>query len=227
MIIQSYAMTFNEAEWIERYAKSVTRLCNKCTIFDGGSTDGTVEKAKDLGLEVIDFPQPWDVLDYNNPKFRHGWRRNECISQLTGDWIFNLDADEELVTDYPGILRDCIMGAGNGVAFKFIRYNLWCAEDLYRKDWMEWYPWLWRNGAGIYYADKNSPHEPLVDHNGTNLLVDAIPVDERHAKILHYHYVRGWKAERHLHCTAEGIRKDAERLRNGAEPNVACLPWLK
>lgn len=226
--IQAYAMTFNEAEWIERYVKSALRLCDRCTIFDGGSIDGTQDKARDLGAEVISYPQPKGALDYNDPRFNHAERRNECISQLTGDWIFNMDADEELQAENSLRLRLLIEGGGpNSVvtSYSFLRYNLWCAEDLYRVDWMDRYPWLWKNGEGIHYSKRDAPHEPLVGAQEVNLLENAIPVEEGLACIIHYHYVRGWKAEYHLKTTAAGIRKDAERLRKGDDPKVARVPW--
>ena len=89
------------------------------------------------------------------------------------------------------------------------------------------YPWLWRNGVGIHYAYRDAPHEPLVDKDEVNLLENATAIGDRSAKIIHYHYVRGWKAERHLQSTAEEIKKDAERLRKGEEPNVARVPWAQ
>lgn len=226
LTIQAYAMTFNEAPWIERYVRSALRLCDRCTIFDGGSIDGTQDLARDLGAEVISYPQPKGALDYNDPRFNHGERRNECISRLTGDWIFNMDADEELMAESSDQLRVLVSRAFDTIAFKFQRYNLWCAEDIYRTDWMDWYPWLWKNGEGIHYSKRDAPHEPLVASCETNLLVMAMPVNEDKARIIHYHYVRGWKAELHLKSTAAGIRKDAERLRKGGDPRVARLPWL-
>lgn len=221
-------MAFNEAEWIEQYVRSARRFCDVVTVFDNGSTDGTPKLAADLGAEVVHMPpQPEGCLDYNDARFEHGRRRNECIAQLRGDWIFNMDADEVVHTDHEDILRAIVKGAGaDQIAFSFLRYNLWCAEDLYRKDWNSRYPWLWKNGVGIHYSAENPPHEPLVDNTGRNLLERAMRVTEEVGCIVHFHYVRGWKAERHLQTTAEGIRKDAERLRAGAEPNVARLPWL-
>lgn len=226
MLIQAYTMAYNEAEWIRQWVKSALRVCDVATVFDNGSTDRTVELARAAGAEVAHAePQPEGCRDYNDPRFGHGRRRNACIAQLRGDWILNLDADEVLDGPDGDTLRRLIVAYPQAKAFKFLRYNLWCAEDLYRTDWQSWYPWLWKNGEGVRYGTQDPPHEPLVDAAGRNLLETAVGVPEGVGRIIHYHYVRGWKAQMHLKQTAEGIRQAAEELYRGKDPRVERVPW--
>jgi glycosyltransferase involved in cell wall biosynthesis len=78
-------LTKNEEKNIERAIKSVKPVADEIIVLDSGSTDNTVEIAKTLGAKVFfrefdDFPS----------------QRNYGVSLCSNDWIFVLDADEEV-----------------------------------------------------------------------------------------------------------------------------------
>jgi len=230
MRIQAYCMAYDEADWIARYVKSALKYCDGCIVFDNGSADGTPDIAMDAGAEVVmvDPPQPRDCKDYNDPRFGHGWRRNWCIDRLKdkGDWIFNMDADEELIAPDSRILYKLIAENPNKNVFSFNTYELWGDEDLYRIDHKHTSPWLWKNGIGIRYSTTTPPHEPLVFDDGKNIYDQSLHILEDKAKILHYHYTRGWKALRHHWGTEENRIRSVEELRKGSDPKIKRLPWL-
>ncbi|MDM7274185.1 glycosyltransferase family 2 protein [Sulfurihydrogenibium azorense] len=78
-------LTKNEERNIERAIKSVLSIADEIIVLDSGSTDKTVEIAKNLGTTV--FFREFD--DYTS-------QINYGLSLCSGEWIFVLDADEEL-----------------------------------------------------------------------------------------------------------------------------------
>ncbi|MES2239896.1 MAG: glycosyltransferase family 2 protein [Bacteroidota bacterium] len=76
--------TFNEIDYIEDAIKSI-EFADEIIVIDSFSTDGTKEKAIELGCKVLD--RKFD--NFSNQK-------NHAISFATGDWILFLDADERI-----------------------------------------------------------------------------------------------------------------------------------
>ena len=74
----------NESNNIEKCINSFKDIVNEIIVVDTGSTDNTVELAKNLGARVL-FME-WQN-DFAAP-------RNYAIENATGDWIIFLDADE-------------------------------------------------------------------------------------------------------------------------------------
>lgn len=77
---------FNEEENIERCLNSVRQLADEIVVVDGGSTDKTALIAKEMGAKVIAA---------NNPPIFH-INKNKAIDLCSGEWILQLDADEEV-----------------------------------------------------------------------------------------------------------------------------------
>lgn len=80
--------TFNEEDNIHYPLDSALDLVDEVIIVDGGSTDKTVEKAKSYGSKV-------KVLKEDNPAMFH-INKQKAIEKAKGEWILQLDADEEL-----------------------------------------------------------------------------------------------------------------------------------
>ncbi len=76
--------TFNEEENLARTLSSVKDLADEIVIYDGGSTDKTVEIAKKFGAKVI--------VGKNYPIFHVN--KQKAINACTGEWVLQLDADE-------------------------------------------------------------------------------------------------------------------------------------
>jgi glycosyltransferase involved in cell wall biosynthesis len=76
----------NEEHCLRRCLDSVRDYVDEMIIVDTGSTDHTVEIAKSYHAQI--YHHPWE-----NDFSKH---RNQSLSYATGDWILQLDADEEL-----------------------------------------------------------------------------------------------------------------------------------
>jgi tetratricopeptide (TPR) repeat protein len=91
----------DEEENLSRALKSVKDVVDEMIVVDTGSTDRTIDIAKGFGAKV----------------YHHKWEknfskaRNESISYATGEWIFILDADEELLRDDVPFLKDILARA--------------------------------------------------------------------------------------------------------------------
>ena len=78
--------TLNEEENIERAIRSTKGFADEVVVVDMHSDDNTVKIAKKLGARVYGH----DRTGYVEPA------RNFAIEKAHGDWIFILDADEEI-----------------------------------------------------------------------------------------------------------------------------------
>ena len=75
---------FNEANTLRECLTSVRDLAYEIVIVDGGSTDKTLEIAKQYNAKIIKT---------DNPQIFH-INKNKAIDAASGDWILQLDADE-------------------------------------------------------------------------------------------------------------------------------------
>jgi len=86
MLLSVALMVKNEEVHLERCLKSLCKLLPQIVVLDTGSTDKTVEIAKKYTSLI--YHQKWQ-----NDFAVH---RNKNFSHCTGDWIMQIDADEEL-----------------------------------------------------------------------------------------------------------------------------------
>ena len=92
-------MVKNEERFLEDALLSALDWVDEMIVVDTGSTDRTVEIAKDLGATVSFFP--WQN-DFSSA-------RNETIRRATGDWVAILDADERFVGRSPERIKDLLV----------------------------------------------------------------------------------------------------------------------
>ena len=78
-------IAMNEADRIEPGLQSVTGWADEIIVLDSGSTDNTVEIAKRYTDKVF-------VTDWPG----YGPQKQRALEKATCDWVFSLDADEEL-----------------------------------------------------------------------------------------------------------------------------------
>lgn len=75
----------NEEENLPRLLKSVREVADEIVVVDGGSTDRSIAIAQEHGVKVV-----------QRAFTTHADQKNYAASVATHDWIFLLDADEEL-----------------------------------------------------------------------------------------------------------------------------------
>ena len=93
--ISCYIITKNESRKIEEVLNSISSLVEEIIIIDSGSSDNTIQIAKELGAKVV-FNK-WD--GYGKQK-RFG--ENICKN----DWVLNLDGDEVVSSELAKEIRN-------------------------------------------------------------------------------------------------------------------------
>lgn len=80
-------MVKDEEILLPRCLDSVAGVADEIVLVDTGSTDRTLEIAREYGAKIAFWP--WVRLDFSTPQ-------NVAIDTATGDWILALDADNRL-----------------------------------------------------------------------------------------------------------------------------------
>ncbi len=89
----------DEENMLPRCLRSVQDLADELIVVDTGSKDNTISIAKDFGAKIYHF------------KWRDDFAaaRNESLRHATGDWILQIDADEELLSGSIPNLKDRVL----------------------------------------------------------------------------------------------------------------------
>ena len=117
----------NEEKNLPRALASVRGIADEVIVADTGSTDRTVEIATEMGAMVYHFPWGDDFSA----------ARNFAVDHARGDWIFWLDADEELLPESFDELRSNL-AQPDALGF-FVR-----RQDLKRADQLDFFTMMWQ-----------------------------------------------------------------------------------
>jgi glycosyltransferase involved in cell wall biosynthesis len=134
--ISACLITFNEEHNLPRALKSFAGIADEIVVVDSGSTDRTVEIAKASGVSFFERA-------FTN----HADQKNYAASCAANDWIFLLDADEELSSELRKSLlewKECTpefavyeMARLTWYLGAWIRHSRWYPDfqrRLYRRD---------------------------------------------------------------------------------------------
>ncbi len=102
----------NEEKNLPRSIDSLKSAVDEIVVVDTGSTDKTIEVAKNYGAKIIETT--WED-DFSAP-------RNLAIENASGDWIIFLDADEFFA--YPNKVRSAIEKLSNETTILIERINI-------------------------------------------------------------------------------------------------------
>ncbi|MBX4267581.1 tetratricopeptide repeat-containing glycosyltransferase family 2 protein [Clostridium estertheticum] len=186
----------NEENYLPRCLESIKDVVDEIIIVDTGSTDRTIEIAKNYGAKVYYFK--W------NDSFSEA--RNESLKYATKDWILILDADDELHDDYKE-------------NFKVLLNTQLDEDTLYFFETLSYYgdivdtncitvnlnPRMFKNNRGIHYEGRI--HNQLVYVQGKfDTICSSI-------KIHHYGYLNKSitsknKRDRNITILNEQIKKE-------------------
>jgi tetratricopeptide (TPR) repeat protein len=86
----------DEEEMLPRCLEAAAPVVDEIVVVDTGSTDRTMEIAREFGAKLIEHPWSGDFAE----------ARNVSLDAATGDWILWLDADEVLVAEDAERLRE-------------------------------------------------------------------------------------------------------------------------
>ncbi len=195
MAISVTLITLNEEQHIQAALQSV-KWADEIIVVDSGSTDRTVEIARQHGAQV--FTNPWPG---------YGQQKNFAHQKAKGPWILNIDADERVSPQLAQEIQSKIAGPGNALGFSFPR------KTYYLGRWIRhggWYPnVLVRLGL----KDQSRWSEPPVHEE---LLVDG-PVHQLVHPLDHYAFS---SIQEQVLTNLRYSRLGSERLKQkGQRPN--------
>lgn len=163
----------DEEKMLPRCLRSVRGVADELIIVDTGSKDNTISIAKDFGAHVFRFKWCDDFAV----------ARNESLKYATGDWILQIDADEELPASSTPLLREAIL-------------NPWCLVYViicdngatYRSERFAEVGRLFRNHPLVRYS---RPYHEMVASTAYDLIAQEPNwqmLYERKIIIRHYGY---------------------------------------
>lgn len=122
--ISACLITLNEEHNLPRALASLESVADQIVIVDSGSTDRTVEIARDAGAVVLS--RAWTT---------YADQKNYAAAQAAHDWILSLDADEELSTALQGSLLKWKAGAPAAVMYEFPRRTWYLGKWIKHSGW--------------------------------------------------------------------------------------------
>lgn len=166
------AIVKNEELFLPKCLESVKNVVDETIVMDTGSSDRTVEIARDLGAKV----------------FHYQWRnnfsaaRNEALKYVSGEWVLVLDADEVLTAQIVPQMQQA-MEDKDTLVINLIRQEVGAIQSPYSL-----VSRLFRNHPEVKFT---RPYHTIVDDTAARLIakephwkvVDLTPI-----AILHYGY---------------------------------------
>jgi len=141
----------NEEVALPKCLASVKDVVDEIVVLDTGSTDRTVEIAKQFGAKVYHFK--W-CNDFSAA-------RNQALKYVTGDWILVLDADETLAPEIVPHLQQAIE-SDCYLVINLLRQEVGAAQSPYSL-----VSRLFRHHPDIYFS---RPYHALVDDSVSQIL---------------------------------------------------------
>jgi glycosyltransferase involved in cell wall biosynthesis len=127
----------NEQENLPRLLNSVREIADEIVVVDGGSKDRTPEVAREYGATVF-------VRPFTN----HADQKNYAASLASNEWIFLLDADEELSEELKNSVRKWKASEPDHFVYEMSRMTWYLGAWIHHS---RWYPdWQRR----LYRRDK-------------------------------------------------------------------------
>jgi len=148
--ISVYIIAYNEADKIEAALQSAA-WADEIVVADSNSTDGTLEIARRYTDRVLQLPFEG-----------FGKLRNDVLAQLSGDWVFSLDADERCTEAAAAEIRRIVEQPAAADAYLVPRRNFFFGRWIEHSGWFPDYrqPQLFRRGKLSYTTD--AVHETYV-----------------------------------------------------------------
>ena len=158
MVLSVILIAKNEEASIARALRSVA-FADEIVVVDSGSSDRTVEIARELGAKVT-VTDDW-------PGF--GPQKNRALDLATGDWVLSLDADEWLTAESAEEIRRAVgAGATGAAAFRLPRRSSFCGRFMRHSGWWpDYVVRLFRRGSARFSDDAVHEHVIVDGNTGT------------------------------------------------------------
>ncbi len=168
--LSACVITKNEEKNIPNWLNCMKAVADEIIVVDTGSTDNTVQIAKESGARLYHFK--W-INDFAAAK-------NYAIEQATGDWIMFLDADETFTQEARKVLRQEMerFNRDKSVACLLCRMYDIDVDNENRVFNTSLLPRIFRRSPYIRY--KGAIHEQLENRQGNKKMVFAEKLEFQH-----------------------------------------------
>lgn len=183
----------DEEKNIGRAIKSVKDLADEVIVVDSGSKDNTVTIAKHLGAKV--FFKEWE--DYSS-------QLNYGIGLCEGEWVFVLDADEELTEELKHSVKIAI-NSGEFEVYMVNRRTYYMGRFLSHAWQPEWRIRLFKKGKVRF---EGRLHEKALFPGKAGKLRGYL--NHYSFKSIYHHYT---KSLEYAKIMAESMKKEGRRFR--------------
>jgi tetratricopeptide (TPR) repeat protein len=163
----------DEEKMLPRCLKSVRGVADELVVVDTGSKDNTISIAEDFGAKVFYFKWCDDFAA----------ARNESLKHATGDWILQIDADEELPASSIPPLREAMSNPWCLVYVITCDNGSTCGSERFAEVGR-----LFRNHPSVRYS---RPYHELLSSSAYNLIAQGLGwqvLHEPRIMIRHYGY---------------------------------------
>jgi glycosyltransferase involved in cell wall biosynthesis len=197
-------ITRNEAANLPRTLASV-RWAGEIVVVDSGSTDATLDLARDAGARV--FEESWKGF---------AAQKNSAIAHSTGDWILSLDADEEVSPELAQEIQALLAGESAISAWRVPRLNHFLGRPLRHGGyWPDPKLRLFRRGAARFA--ERPVHETMEMIGEADALVGRLK-----GPLIHHCYPTLSDYIEHMNCYSSIA---AESLASSGRARASWL-WL-
>jgi glycosyltransferase involved in cell wall biosynthesis len=148
MSISVALITKDEEQNIRRTLESV-KWADEIVVVDSGSTDRTLEIAREYGAKI--YSEPWKGFSA---------QKNSSIQKCTGDWVLSLDADEEILPNLVKEIQEVVKSPNACDGYNIRRRNHFMGR------WIRWgggYPdeklRFFKRGAALF--EERAVHEVM------------------------------------------------------------------
>jgi glycosyltransferase involved in cell wall biosynthesis len=162
--ISAALITLNEEENLPRALESL-RCCDEVVVVDSGSTDRTVEIAREYGAVVVETEWPG-----------YAKQKNLAAESASHDWILSLDADEALSEALEAELWQIKRNGPKSDAYRFPRMAQYLGRWILHSGW---YP-----DRKIRFYDRRKARW-VGDYVHESVRTDG-PVGELEGNLLHF-----------------------------------------
>lgn len=155
MSISVIIITKNAGATIRRCLESVA-WADEVVVIDSGSSDDTLDICRELGAGVS-VTDDW-------PGF--GPQKNRALDAASGDWLFNIDADEWVTPELAEEIRSAVAAANPSAAYALPRRSSFCGRYMKHSGWWpDYVVRLFRRDAARFSDDQ--AHERLIVNGKT------------------------------------------------------------
>lgn len=186
--ISAVLIVKNEAQKLSACLQSL-QWVDEILVLDSGSDDDTLVIAQAHSARVF-VNTDWQGF---------GVQRERAAQLATGDWIFMVDADEQVT---PELQASIVAAVEQGEAIWQVNRLCWCFGRFIKHSGMhpDWVPRLYPRGRAIY--DETRVHERLVNNQQlpvrrlSGFLLHYVYDSVRHQQQKSAHYAQEWALQR-------------------------------